>query len=108
MGKLESVSGRIVDAFKVRRGTLIDSQYFTHLLYFRDWVRNFQVVQKGYGEIVFRIAGDRLRSSSTELDQISAKARAVMDSGCQVKFDFVDVLSPSPSGKFRYTMCEIP
>lgn len=104
---LARVSGRVVDAFKTRNGTLIDGEYFTHLLYFRDWLRNFQVVQKDYDEILIRVVADPLTLPSSELEEISAGARIVMGSECQVKFDFVDAIEPSPSGKFRYTMCEI-
>jgi phenylacetate-CoA ligase len=41
---LERLSGRNVDVFRKRDGTLIDGEYFTHLLYFKNWVQKFQVV----------------------------------------------------------------
>src|SRR2546422_765159 len=54
---LKSVSGRNVDVFRTRDQTLVDGEYFTHLLYFRSWVWKFQVVQKTHAHIVFKVAG---------------------------------------------------
>src|ERR1043166_5222471 len=53
---LRQVSGRNVDVFRRRDQTLVDGEYFTHLLYFRSWVSKFQVVQKSHEHIVFKLA----------------------------------------------------
>jgi phenylacetate-CoA ligase len=50
---LSHVSGRTVDIFRRNDETLVDGEYFTHLLYFRPWVWKFQVVQKSYTHILF-------------------------------------------------------
>jgi phenylacetate-CoA ligase len=104
---LKHVSGRNVDAFRTRDRTLVDGEYFTHLLYFRPWVRKFQVVQKSYERVLFkvvRVNGDPPRS---ELEDIVAKARLVMGRECRVDFEFLADLPPHPSGKYRYTISEV-
>ena len=56
---------------------------------FRPWVWKFQVIQKGYEHLVFKVVrrdGDAPRS---ELEDIVAKARRVMGSGCRVDFEFL-------------------
>jgi phenylacetate-CoA ligase len=102
---LRRVLGRSVDAFCLSDGTLIDGEYFTHLLYFRAWVRKFQVVQKAYDHIDYSIVGTR--PDVAEIDDIVAKTRAVMGANCRVTFGFVSEIREGSSGKYRYTICEV-
>lgn len=105
---LERVSGRNVDTFKLRDGTLIDGEYFTHLMYFRDWVRKFQVVQKEYDNVVFRVELNHpFRPPEGELMEIATGTRAVMGASCNVNFEFPEEVLPASSGKFRFTISEI-
>jgi phenylacetate-CoA ligase len=105
---LERVSGRNVDTFKLRDGTLVDGEYFTHLMYFRDWVRKFQVVQKEYDTVVFKVELNQpLEPSKTELIEIARGTRAVMGDLCHVNFEFPREIPPARSGKFRFTISEV-
>lgn len=104
---LQHVLGRNVDVFRMRDGTLIDGEYFTHLLYYRDWLWKFQVVQKSYSEILFKLVASDSNHSSQDLDEIRAKTRLLMGSDCQVKFEFLPDIQPSSSGKYRYTISEV-
>ncbi len=104
---LKVVLGRNVDAFRTRTGTLVDGEYFTHLLYFRDWVHKFQVVQRDYEDIVFKIAGPCSDVPGAVADEIVSKTRIVMGSACRVRFELMDDIPPSPSGKYRYTVSEV-
>jgi phenylacetate-CoA ligase len=105
--RLGAVTGRTVDVFMTADGTRVDGEYFTHLLYYRDWVRRFQVVQKSHSQIVFRIVKSGLDPPQGELDEIATKTRLVMSDKCAVAFDFVDEIPPSDSGKYRYTVSEV-
>lgn len=102
---LDRVTGRTVDAFRRADGTLIDGEYFTHLLYFRSWVRKFQIVQKKCDHIAYSIVGEE--PPQTELDELTEKTRAVMGSSCQVTFGFVPEIREGASGKYRYTISEV-
>ncbi len=104
---LETVLGRTSDIFKTKNGALVDPGYFMELLYFRDWVRKYQVVQKSHSCIVFRIARSGSECSQAEKDEISAKTRLLMGDDCKVVFEFVDDIAPSDSGKYRYTISEV-
>jgi phenylacetate-CoA ligase len=104
---LKQVSGRSVDVFRTRDQTLIDGEYFTHLLYFRPWVRKFQVVQKAYEHVLFKCVQENGGPTPSELEDIAAKARLVMGADCRVDFEFPGDLSPHPSGKYRYTISEV-
>jgi phenylacetate-CoA ligase len=105
--RLEAVTGRTVDIFTTADGTRVDGEYFTHLLYYRKWVRKFQVVQKSHSQIVFKIVKSEVEPRQGALDEIATKTRAVMGDDCAVVFEFVDEIAPSHSGKYRYTVSEV-
>lgn len=104
---LQNVSGRNVDVFKTKDGTLIDGEYFTHLLYFKDWVKKFQVIQTKHSEIVIKIIKSDSDYHQDELDEIVTKSKLLMGEDCLISFEFVDKIFPSPSGKYRYTISEV-
>ena len=104
---LKQVSGRNMDMFRTRNQTLVDSQYFIHLLYFRPWVWKFQVVQRRHDQILFKVVGPTPRPPKTELDEIASKARLAMGQDCQIDFEFLPELPPHASGKYRYTISEV-
>jgi phenylacetate-CoA ligase len=104
---LKHVSGRNVDVFRTREQTLVDGEYFTHLLYFRPWVWKFQVVQKTHDHILFKVVRANGEPARSELEEITTKTRLVMGGDCRIDFEFADDLSPHPSGKFRYTISEV-
>jgi phenylacetate-CoA ligase len=83
----------------------VNGEYFTHLLYFRDAVKRFQVVQMAPGLIVYRIVATTLMNEA-EQAEIRRGTRAAMGDECGVEFEFVDDIPPSHSGKHRYTIRE--
>lgn len=101
--------GRNVDAFRRRDGTLIDGNYFTRMVYFRDWVEKFQIVQTGYEEIVLRIVS-RVRDRASlkpELDAMASHATAALGPHTVMKVEWLDEIPPAKSGKYRYTISEV-
>lgn len=104
---IEKITGRNVDVFRKIDGTLVDGEYFTHLLYFKDWVRKFQVVQKDYSHVVFRIVKTDVDYAPEDLADIQEKTKIVMGEDCIVSIEFLDDIPPSESGKYRYTISEV-
>jgi phenylacetate-CoA ligase len=104
---LLKVSGRNVDMFKCRDGTLIDGEYFTHLLYFRDWVRKFQFIQKDFDLVAVNMVKASETVPDGDFDDITKKIQVLLGEGCRVEYNFLEDISPSPSGKYRYTMSEM-
>jgi phenylacetate-CoA ligase len=107
---LRRVLGRNVDAFRRRDGTIVDGEYFTHLLYFRDWVEKFQFVQTRHDQVVLRVVARTLARDAhqPELDSIEAGVKAVLGSDATLKVEWVDDIPPPPSGKLSYTISEVP
>jgi len=103
--RIAKVLGRTIDTFKALDGSLVSGSYFNHLLFFRPGITRFQVVQREPALVVFRfVAATPLPDE--ELTEIVRDTQAVMGEGCKVEFDFVDEISPSPSGKYRYMIRE--
>ena len=105
---LSRVSGRNVDTFRRSDQTLVDGEYFTHLMYFRPWVWKFQVVQKSHTELLFKIVLADKEPPKSELDEITSRACRAMGNDCKVDFEFPVDIPPLASGKFRYTISEVP
>jgi len=103
---LQRVTGRNVDAFRLQDGTVIDGEYFTHLLYFRDWVSRFQIVQKDHSSILVRVVRCGEQPADAEV-QITSGVRAIMGSTCRVDFEYCDEIETAASGKYRYTISEV-
>lgn len=100
---LDAITGRTVDTFLRPDGGMIDGEYFTHLLYFRPWLRQFQVVQAAPDRIVYRLVAES-EIPPDDRNEIVAKTRSVLGRDCTVEFERVDSIRPSPSGKLRYTV----
>ena len=104
---LEGVLGRSGDMFRGKSGQFIHGGYFMVMLFFRDWIRKYQVIQKDPSRVVFRIVSVGTDHPQTELDEITAKTRLALGDDCEVSFEFVDDIPASGSGKFRYIVSEV-
>lgn len=103
--RLAEVVGRIGDTFKATDGSHVASGYFIHMLFFRDFIKRFQVVQTAPNRVVYRLIV-RNTPSGGELEEIARDTRAVMGEACDVDFEFPDELPATLSGKYRYTISE--
>lgn len=99
---LERITGRVTDNFITHRGDLVHGEYFTHLFYFRDWVREFQVLQVSH-ECIEICVVVRETPPKTEQKEIEGQIRAVMGPDCLVKWRFVETIPSGPQGKRCFT-----
>ena len=106
MALIKKVIGRDVNLFKTKEGVLIDGEYFTHLLYFKNWVGKFQVIQKRFNLIEIKIVLNNKKSES-DMTEIVDNIKIVMGQDCKVEFEFVDDIEPLKSGKYLYTVSEV-
>jgi phenylacetate-CoA ligase len=104
---LEKVTGRSADIFRKSDGTIIHAGYFMVILFFKDWINQYQVVQKNFNHVLFRIVKSGQNHHQSDLDEIAAKTRLAMGKDCMVEFEFLEEIPPSPSGKYRYTISEV-
>ncbi|MFC1652604.1 phenylacetate--CoA ligase family protein [Planctomycetota bacterium] len=103
---LNEVKGRTLGFFKKADGSLAHSHFLVQALFFRDWIKRFQIVQDALDHVLIRI--ERETSEETpkmELEDIRQKTQVLMGSSCEVEFAFVDRIERSASGKYIYTQC---
>jgi phenylacetate-CoA ligase len=105
---LQEVLGRITDMFQTRDGTLVPGYYFIMLLFFKNWIRNYQVTQKDYGHFIFKIIPSGEPAPQEDLDEIVRRTQHMFGEDCHVEIQFVDEIPTGVSGKFRFTISEIP
>ncbi|MGE5223990.1 MAG: phenylacetate--CoA ligase family protein, partial [Omnitrophica WOR_2 bacterium] len=104
---IDRISGRTSDMFVTEDGTLVDANFFSMQVFFRDWISKYQIIQKSPNAIIYRIIRSKNKETPNELDEIIQKTKYIMGSGCSVTFEFVEDLPPSPSGKHLYLLSEV-
>jgi phenylacetate-CoA ligase len=104
--RLQTVTGRILDALVREDGSTVPATFFMHFLsvvHDSGWIRKTQVIQQDYNAILIRMI-TAAPPPPTALDEIRNTLRRVMGANCEVQFEFVDAIPASPSGKYRYTI----
>jgi len=101
---LQTVTGRANDAFVRPDGATVPGiffMYFIGVFYSRNWIRMFQVVQRGYDDVLIRIV-PAAEPPANALQEIRDTLRRVVGQSCEVHFEFADAIEKLPSGKHRY------
>ena len=104
---LQRVVGRSSHIFRRRDGTLVDPGYFMSVVDVLPSIRRFQVLQRDYDDVLIRLEGD-VSPESMELEDIVRGVKAAMGAECRVGFEFPERISPTASGKFLYTISDLP
>jgi len=108
---IKNVVGRHVEAFRTRDGRTIPGEFFIHfvgVVYNKDFVKRFQVVQKDYDLVVVRIVISDKKKFDEYKPELINSIKKVMGADCKVEFEYVDDIQVAKSGKYLYTLCEIP
>ena len=103
---IEKILGRTLGYFKKRDGSLIHSHYIVQRLFFKKWIKRFQIIQDDFEHIIIRIEKEG-KPIKKDLEDIINKTKILMGDECGVKFEFVDEIEPTKSGKYLYTLCEV-
>jgi phenylacetate-CoA ligase len=108
---LKQVDGRVMDAFVLPDGGTVDGCYFTMGFFGRDWVEKFQVVQETADVlrvyIVLRDPSLPREAIQRDLEGYDEHVRTVLGRKCDVEYEFVSSITPSPQGKHRYTISRL-
>jgi phenylacetate-CoA ligase len=100
------ITGRITDHFKRKDGSIIHGEYFTHLFYLKDWVQSFQIIQENFERIKILIV-KKSEINPIEKSDIENKIKLVMGNNCIIKWDIVDQIPKTKTGKYLFTKSEI-
>ncbi len=106
---IADIIGRETSLLQSKNGTFVDVAYVTGLLFNSDMIRQYQVVQLDHTDVLFRIIA--LNKTKTgdlhELqEQLSRYLRKHLGSDCGIRFDYVDKIEPTKSGKFQHIVRE--
>lgn len=99
---LKKITGRITDHFIKKDGTIVHGEYFTHLFYFKNWIKSFQVIQEDYERIRILIVR-QMDENPVDIEDIQSKVILVMGKNCRVEWEFVQDIPKTATGKYLYT-----
>lgn len=102
---LEKVIGRINSHFKNKFGDFINTGLFYSLFYFKENIRQFQVIQETTDLILINIElidNNKLKDMDKMFKENNQKIRKVMGHEITIKYNIVDEIEPSPSGKYLH------
>jgi phenylacetate-CoA ligase len=107
---LEQVKGRIRSVFRNKQGDFVDGGIFIRLFYFRENIKQFQVIQESLEQITINIVlKNKKQSKIAEKDflEISESIKKIMRNNIMITYNLVDVINPSPSGKYGYVISKV-
>ncbi len=103
---LRKVLGRSSDFILAPSGRLIHGEYFTHVFYGRQAIRQFQFVQESSQSYAVRIVSNG-RVAAAQLDEIREQIISVLGDEAEVRFEFPENIPSLPSGKVRFTVSNV-
>jgi phenylacetate-CoA ligase len=103
---LDVVEARMIDLFKTRDGKTVYGSFAKNLMPTLGGVKQFQVIQKSLDLLVFRIVQEGAIDQE-ELLEVERICKMVLGNNVEIKFEFVDTLPLTPSGKHRFLVSEV-
>lgn len=107
---LEKVVGRISGRFKNKFGDFINAGLFYSLFYFKENIRQYQVIQETADLILINlvlIKKNKLKEMDKFFKENNQKIQKLMGHKMTVKYNIVDEIEPSPSGKYMHVFSKI-
>jgi phenylacetate-CoA ligase len=106
---LREVTGRSLDAFVRHDGGLVSGFILRRFYHWMPWLERFQVIQTARGRVHVKLVDRERRPTplvtrSADLAVIAAHLHGAVGGDCAVTFEFVEDISPEPSGKYRATL----
>ncbi len=106
---LEKVVGRIKGRLKNKFGDFISTGFYS-LFFFQDNIKQFQVIQETTDLILINLVlinKDKLKDMDKFFEENNQKICKIMGHQITVKYNIVDEIEPSPSGKYMYTFSKV-
>lgn len=104
--KLKRILGRSVSFIKMKNGGKIDGEYFTHLFYFKSWIKKFQIIQKSYTKLLIKVVLDG-KERVKEKDEIEDGIKKVLGDEISIEWKYCKDIKPLKNGKYSYVYSEI-
>lgn len=107
---LEKVVGRIRGNFKNKFGDHVNGGVFIDLFYFQDHIKQFQIIQEAVDFIVINLVltdKSKIKDTDQYFKEINQKIWKIMGHKTKIKYNIVDEIKPSPSGKYMYAFSRV-
>jgi phenylacetate-CoA ligase len=107
---LERITGRIKSMFKNRFGAYIDDDLFIRLFRLKENIKQFQIIQEAIDYISINLVSidkAKFRDLDEDFKEINQIIWKVMGNETKIKYNIVDEIEPSPSGKYMYTFSRL-
>ena len=103
---IKDIAGRSLDMLYGIDGRRIPGEFFPHMLKDFKVIQQFQVIQKERNHLLIKLI---LRNGQSDFGQhaIEKEIKRVMGKFMECKFEIVDKIPLTQTGKFRVTICEI-
>ena len=104
--RLGRIAGRQADLIRTRAGRVIHGEYFTHLLYGQDAVREFQFIQDALDDYRLVLVADPARCRDREAAWC-ARIREEVGAEARVAIEYVASIPTTSSGKRKFTISRL-
>lgn len=104
---LKSVEGRSGDFFVAENGSLVHGEYFTHLFYGIDNVKQFQMIQDDMENITLKLVTKSPNEDDDYLSMVETKTKEMLGQNINISVIFVDDIPPTASGKRLFTISKV-
>ena len=107
---LEKVVGRITGNFKNKLGDYISGGLFFSLFYFIENIKQFQIIQEAIDYISINLVlidKTKLKDMDKDFIEINQTIRKAMGNDTKIKYNIVDEIKLSPSGKYMYVSSRV-
>jgi len=104
--RIERIVGRVINLFVDRSGKRFVPWDLFNPMKAREWVTQYQVVQRDVDRFTVRYAATRVFTPVDEAD-VRRHFEGIIGSPIMVEFERLDQIPRAPSGKFMAALCEL-
>jgi phenylacetate-CoA ligase len=104
---MKAIEGRTTDLLRRSDGGYISSPGFTVALGKLKKIKQFQIIQKKIGSVTVKVVkGTHYTDEDSEL--LEQVVKRYLGEDTKIDIQFVDSIPTAPSGKYRFTISEVP
>jgi len=107
---IKFVEGREMSVVKGRNGTIIPAEFFIHFIgvvYNTNIISKFQVIQNDFEDISIKVIVRDKEGFMLKKIEIENSIKLVMGQQCIIRWEFVNEIASTASGKYLYVISKI-
>lgn len=103
---LKRVIGRVSDNFLLKNGRIVHGEYFTHLFYGLEGIKEFQFIQEKLDEFhlyIVKMEGFK----ENMIEKVKREIINVIGTDSKLYVHYVNQIPKTPTGKYRFTISKV-